>query len=75
MHITEKGVPMARQWVVRAYQFREEPTTYNEEPFAVAVGQDGQAWVLTVEEINTPPDPSKATENIGTLAEMPDPDE
>ena len=63
---------MARQWIVRAYPFREEPTTYEEEPFAVAVGQDGQAWVLTVEEVNTPPDPSKATEVIGSLEPTPD---
>jgi len=72
MTTTEKGVPMARQWIVRAYPFREEPTTYDQEPFAVAVGQDGQAWVLTVEEVSTPPDPTKASEVIGTQAQMPD---
>jgi len=64
---------MAQQWIVRAFPIHQEEIVTDTEPFATAVLSDGNPYLLTREEVHTPPDSSKATELIGTLAEMPTP--
>ena len=44
---------------------------YEGEPFAVFRDEEGDLMLLTRQQVETPADPTKATEVIGTLAEMP----
>lgn len=61
---------MPIKWVVKEVPYKDGMLT-DGEPFGFLSDDAGDSFILTRQQVEVPADPSKATEVIGTLAEMP----